>query len=158
MGLDNFIDDDSGNSNQTNSSSNTTSNQEQKDNTPSGAVHGFHDLNDVSCRAIIQQTKHLSEKWKYHFSTERFDSGELVMYSAGVNVKKSGKTVMVFTTVQEVTSNDEPNERRDILVKLWDLDNHKAINEGVSIEGTKDWKKDLFNAIEDQLDKLDRRV
>jgi hypothetical protein len=159
MGLDDFKEDSSSNSSSSSSStSNKSSNSSGSDNSPSAAKQAFCDLPKVNPRAIKNQIRVLGDKWVKQFSTRRFDEGELVMYGAGTNAKKSGKTVMIFTSIQQVTDDIQPDENKDMKVTCWDLDKRKAIGDPTIIEAEPRWKTELYKAIESKLDELDRKT
>lgn len=158
MGLDDFQSEDDTSSNSTSTTNNSTSKTTSSDNSPSEANVGFHNIEVANARAIKAQTRALADKWKKQYSNIRFDTGEIIMYSAGDNVKKCGKTVMVFTTIQPVTTEDEVDETKDIHVVCWDLNEHKPITEGTYIGESDGWKTKLYNAIEKELEILDRKT
>ena len=157
MGLDDFTSDDNSSSSNTSSSSTKTSKDATKDNTPTEATAGFHNIEGANPRGIKHQIKALTGGWRRQFSNIRFDDGELLMYSAGTNATKRGYTVMVFTTIQPITADKEPDETKDIWVVCWDFNRMKPATDGVYIGETSGWKTELYKAIEDQLDEVDKK-
>jgi len=158
MGLEDFQSEDDTSSNSSSTTTTSTTKQTSKDNSPSNADVGFHDIELANARAIKAQVKALADNWKTQYSNRRFDTGEIIMYSAGKNVKKCNKTVMVFTTIQPVTTEDDIGESKDIHVVCWDFDKCEPITEGTYIDGTETWKTKLYKAIEKELDILDRKT
>jgi len=158
MGLEDFQSEDDTGSNSSSTTNTSTSKTTTEDNNPSNADVGFHDIPQANARAIKAQIRALAENWKKQYSNRRFDTGEIVMYSAGKNVKKCNKTVMVFTTIQPVTTEDDIEESKDIHVVCWDFNKDEPITEGTYIDETDRWKTQLYKAIEKQLDILDRKT
>lgn len=159
MGLDDFKEDNSSSSSSGSSSKTTTSNSSgNADNSASAANQAFYDRYQITPRAIKHQINALGSKWVKQFSNDRFDNGELVMYGAGTNAKKSGKTVMVFTSIQQVTDDIDPDEYKGIKVTCWDLDEYKAIGNPITVEAEPSWKTELYKAIESKLEELDRKA
>lgn len=159
MGLEDFKDDSSSSSSSSSSSTTSKSNDsEPKDNSPSAAKQAFYDRYQITPRAIKHQVNALGSKWVKQFSTDRFDTGEIVMYGAGTNAKKCGKTVMIFTSIQQVTQDMNPDEYKDIKVTCWDLDEYKPIGDPIMVEAEPKWKTELYKAIEAKLDELDRKA
>jgi len=153
MGLDDFTQDDS--STDTTSESTTTSKDTSTpDNTPYYSEQRFGDHNDVTPRRIKFQIKGVGRSWIKQFTTERFDSGEVILYGAGDRAKESGKTVLVYTTITPVIDNVSTEENKDIRVVCYDLDENKEITDGENIEYTPDWHNDLYDAVRRQMNNL----
>lgn len=156
MGLEDFQQESSSSSSSTSTSSTSTTDTSTKAvNSPSAATQAFYDRLQITPRAIKQQIKAVGNKWVKQFTTDRFDEGELVMYGAGTNAKKSGETVMVFTTIQQVTGDIEQDEFKPIKVTRWNLEDYKPVGEEIIIEANDEWKTKLYRAISDKLDELD---
>jgi hypothetical protein len=158
MGLEDFQQDSSSNSSGNNSTSTRSKSEPKKAvNSPSAANEAFYDKFQITPRAIKSQIKALGNKWVKQFSTDRFEEGELVMYGAGTNAKKSGETVMVFTTIQQVTGNVEPEDNKPIKVTRWNLEEYKPVGNERIIEATDAWKTELYRAIDSKLEELDTK-
>lgn len=154
MGLDSFTSDD---------------NEVESDTTPTGggskhrvpdvgprfAHHGFGPASEVASRSIKYQIKSFAANWNTQFSTLRFEHGELVMYSAGINTRHDGKTVMVFTTIQEITADEPPEEEQPIWVVPWDLNKQDNLESGTYIEFQSEWNEQLYEVIGRYLEQLE---
>jgi len=158
MGLDDFTSGDAEPSeSNTQSTSTSTTNNTTKDNSPSYAAQAFTDEPNVYPRTIKYHIKTHGVRWATSFSSLRFNYGEKVMYGGGERVKYSGETVMVFTTIQPVTSQEPPQENQDIWVVLWDLEKSDNINEGTYVSPEGEWKSELVDVIRQHLNDLNER-
>lgn len=153
MGLDDFVEDDTSTDNTTQTSS-TSKDKSAPDNTPSYAKQRFGDSRDVTPRRIKFQIKGVGRSWIKQFSTERFDSGEVILHGAGDRAKESGKTVLVYTTITSVIDNVSTEENKDIRVVCYDFDEDTEITEGENIEYTPDWHNDLYDAVRREMNNL----
>lgn len=146
----------------------TEGNEVEDDTTPTGgsrsgaapdvgprfAYQGFAPDSEVTARSIKYQIKSFSVNWKTQFSMLRFNTGELVLYSAGVNVSEHGETVMVFTTIQSIMADEPPENDLDIWVVPWDLNKGDNLSEGTYISFTSEWNERLHNAVGKHLEEL----
>jgi len=153
MGLDSFTSDD----NEVESDTTPTggrSGQPAPDVGPRFAYHGFAPASEVAARSIKYQIKSFAANWQTQFSTLRFEHGELVMYSAGVNVKEDSRTVMVFTTIQGITADEPPEEQQSIWVVPWDLEQQDNLESGTHIQFEPEWNERLHQVIGRYLEEL----
>lgn len=157
MGLDNFTSEDSRVEQDTTPTTGSSSSRTQ-DVGPRFAYHGFAPNTQVKSRSILYQIKSFNANWNVQFSTLRFERGELVLYTAGVNTTKHGKSVMVFTTIGEITADEPPSEELDIWVVLWDFNEQTDVGEGTYIEYAPDWNEELYEVIGQYLSRLDEYI
>ena len=160
MGLEDFSSDDSGStSSSTSSSGNTTSHgggAGLEDNTPTAALQSFSDFPAVTPRAIKYQIKSVGANWVNHYSTRRFDEGELVMYATGQQVKMNGNTVAVFTTIQSAFDPEPNHENKDIHVVCWDFNEREPLEPGIYVSEDDEWQQELMDTVEAQIYKLEQ--
>ena len=162
MGLENFTSDGndvSSSSNNNRGGSNTGSlNGSPQDNSPSYATQAFSDMHGVTARQIKYHIKSINAKWIQQFSNKRFDTGEIVMYGYNNMAKTRGKTVAVFTTIQSAIDPEPDIENKDIHIVCWDLENNEALNSGSHVDYEGDWRQDLIDELEEQIEKLDEYI
>lgn len=157
MGLDSFTSED--NDAEQDTTPTTGSKSSQADVVgPRFEYHGFAPNSQVKSRSILYQIKSFNANWRTQFSTLRFEHGELVLYSAGVNTSEHNKCVMVFTTIGEITADEPPAEELDIWVVLWDLEKQTDMGDGTYIEYESEWNEKLHETIGDYLVKLDEYI
>jgi len=158
MGLEEFTDEVQEASTETEEtqSGNEVRDRQFKDNSPGKSPQAFTDLPMVNPRAIKYQINTINTDWKHQFSTRRFDSGELVMYGYGKQADESGKTVAVFTTIQSAIDDITIEEHQDIHVVCWDLEEKEMLNDGEYIKPDGEWNQNLLNAVEEQIEELDK--
>jgi len=156
MGLDEFK---SGDSGKNTSSSNTTSSTDigpsDPTNEPSCATATFADDKIATPRQIKYQIRSLGGKWKTQYSRLRMDSGEIVMFSSGHNVKNRGVTLAVFTTIQSEFDGPPYGDQLDIWVVPWDLEQRDNLAEGAHISPEDNWPDKLYSMIESYVGNLD---
>lgn len=152
MGLENFKTEDS-----TKSRSKSTNSSKRKSSIDS--IHRPPQLFDsserITPREIKYQIKSYNAGWSKQYSMLRSTQGEVVFFTAGINGKEQDKTLMVFTTIQSITSEESSDEELDIWVVPWNLDNSDNIEEGTYISIEDDWKEKLYNTIGEYIEKLD---
>lgn len=159
MGLENFTSDgndvsDSNNDSSSGSTSGTISGS-VPDNSPSYATQAFSDMPSVTPRQIKYHIKTINARWIQQYSSERFDTGEIVMYGYNNTTKMRGKTVAVFTTIQSAIDEEPDIENKDIHVVCWDLEENEALEPGIYVEYQGDWQQELLDTLEAQIQKLD---
>jgi len=147
MALDDFIDDGSSSSSSSSSTSSSKTTQQRVDNSPSRATQAFIDRPEVTPRAIKYQIKSVNANWGYTYSTERFDTGELVMYTAGSQPTKDSVTLAVYTTIQSEVDEHTDVDQHDIILKLLDFSDGREVIRKHKVEQAKGWKSKLLDAV-----------
>lgn len=155
MGLEDFTSDDNSVSS-TDRETNTENevSRPSTDNSPTDTHNVFGGLDIVSSNRIKWQIESLNYDWIKQFSHKRSDSGELVMYTSGLNNIHTGTVVAVFTTIKPFDTDPPYDEVLPLRITTWDLDKNEAVGEPRDIHHSGEWKYDIIKPIDEACSNL----
>lgn len=120
-------------------------------------IQGFDKTGEITPRSIKYQVESFGYKWKKQFSTHRVDTGELVMYSAGINTTHEEHTLMVFTTIFPLDVGHYNGDEMPIWVVPWNLEDMEPHSDGYKFYREDNWEKELTDTMKSLLGEVGRK-
>lgn len=158
MGLDDFNTDEGSSSNSSSNSSSSSYSSKvkptDKPNRPYYAETLFADETIAIPREIKYQIKSVGNSWQYQFSTQRHDSGELVMLNKGLEPTHGPVCVAVFTTITSSIDGCSGSDELSIKVAHFDLEESEILGTPALVESNDGWEKELFDTVRRFIDNL----